>query len=135
MSPLFTWTVETWKCIRRRSCRRMRGWGKQGKIPTPALSRHWEEKEQNRGIEKCPTFIFLPFCFYQHYIVQVNFNSLEQCSNTRVALPSRVTGLGQWSGRLAGLSPAHMDRTGSDPNINALTRVRPKPKCIEPGVT
>jgi len=46
----------------------------------------WEEKEQNRGIaRKVLDFHLhsLPLCFYQHYTVQVNFNSLEQCSNTR----------------------------------------------------
>jgi hypothetical protein len=75
----------------------------------------------------------LPLCFYQHYTVQVNFNSLEQCSNTRVALPSGVTGLGQWPAGLARFSPVHMGRTGSGPNLNLLTWVRPKPKCIEPG--
>jgi hypothetical protein len=24
----------------------------------------------------------LSLCFYQHYTIQVNFNSLEKCSNT-----------------------------------------------------
>jgi hypothetical protein len=101
----------------------------------------WEEKEQNRGIEKCSTFIFLPLCFYQHYTIQVNFNSLEQCSNTRefstrmLLCPAGSLAWASDRARLAGFSPTHMGRTGSDPNLNALTRVHSKPKCIEPGVT
>jgi len=34
--------METWKCRRRK--RRMRGWEKQGKSLTPALSRHCERR-------------------------------------------------------------------------------------------
>jgi hypothetical protein len=68
----------------------------------------------------------------------VNFNSLEQCSNTRefstrlLLCPAGSLAWASDRGGLAGFSPAHMGRTGSDSNLNALTRVRPKSKCIEP---
>jgi hypothetical protein len=86
-----------------------------------------EEKEHNRGIEKCSTFIFLPLCFYQHYTIQVN--SFEQCSNTRefstrvlLCPAGSLAWASDWAG-LAGFSPAHMGRTRSDPNQNALNMV------------
>jgi hypothetical protein len=118
------------------------GLGKTGKESNSNTKQTlWEEKEQSRGIEKCSTFIFLPLCFYQHYTVHVNFNSLEQCSNTRefstrvLLCPARSLAWASDLGGLARFSSAHMGRTVSDPNLNALTRVRSKPKCIEPGVT
>jgi len=98
----------------------------------------WEEKEQNRWIEKCSTFIFLPAFLLSTLHCS---NSLEQCSNTR-EFSTRVllcpTGSLAWAsdgGGLAGFCPAHIGWTGSDPNLNALTWVCSQPKCTEPDMT
>jgi hypothetical protein len=71
----------------------------------------------------------------------VNFNSLEQCSNTR-EFSTRVllcpAGSLAWASDragLAGFSPAYMGWTRSNPNLKALTQVCSKPKCIELGMT
>jgi hypothetical protein len=106
------------------------GLGKTGKESNSSTKQTlWEENEQNKGIEKCSTFIFLPLCFYHHYTVQVNFNSLEQCSNTHefsthvLLCPTRSLAWASDRAELAGFSPTHMGRTGSDPNLNTLNRV------------
>jgi len=72
------------KVQKKKEKKEIEGLGKIGKESNSNTKQIlWQEKEQNRGIENCSTFIFLPLCFYQHYNIQVNFNSLEQCSNTR----------------------------------------------------
>jgi hypothetical protein len=69
--------------------------------------------------------------------LEIFFNSLEQCSNTREFSTHVLlcpAGSLAWAGDRAGLAGL-MGQTGSDPNLNTLTRVRSKSKCIEPGVT